>query len=623
MKWNQLDLWIVIAYLLLMFGLSLWHRRFASRNLENFFLGGRKIPGWLNGISYTAALVSPDAATGYGGLAVVTGAFISWWYLSRFGLALFIGGVLFAVFWRRLNLFTSLEFYDLRFPSRPAAAMRLWIAIRTSLIAMPAWTGITLLAAFKIMGPAFGMSKLETLCLVVPVSFLFVFFSGYKGVVISNLIQMSIFFAGTVTLAVLTLQHFGGPVAMSHALAHSLAATHPEVLQMTPPAQHEVFPLAAAMAWLLGQSLGYGGDAAPMGGAMEGQRILSTRTPAEALTMYVVAALTMFVLLLLVTLPCISAGVIWPELRNTGADRELVYGRLMKSVLPAGAMGLLVAAMMAATMSVVGDNLNFGSQVLVNDIYRRWFVRHASEKHYMRAGKLGMALILSIAIAVVFNVNIITDVAIFMLQLSAAELPANWAQWWWWRFNGAARIAASFGGALIFCLVVLGPKLLELLGLSWAAQLVLPWWWQTLLVMALTTLLWIVVALFTRPDPDVLLKHFYQRARPLGYWKPYRTPFDSNVTSVSLQPILRGLVIAFTGFAATACLIQGLTAAWFGRYAMALLTLTAALLLFVVFRKTATAFLAFLSQRNEKAGAVTEAAAACSEQENGQINMVQ
>src|SRR5436309_2949720 len=83
--------------------------------LENFFLGGRKIPGWLNGISYTAALVSPDAATGYGGLALVTGAFISWWYLSRFGLALFLGAVLFAVFWRRLNLFTSLEFYDLRF----------------------------------------------------------------------------------------------------------------------------------------------------------------------------------------------------------------------------------------------------------------------------------------------------------------------------------------------------------------------------------------------------------------------------------------------------------------------------------------------------------------------------
>src|SRR5690349_24274516 len=170
MNWSQPDIWIIIGYLVLMFAMSLWHRKFSSKNMDNFFLGGRKIPGWLNGISYTSALVSPDAATGYGGLAVATGGFICWWYLSRFGLALFLGGVLFAFFWRRLNLFTSLEFYDLRFPKRAAAAMRLWIAIRTSLIAMPAWTGITLLAACKIMGPAFDLSKTQTLLLVVPIS---------------------------------------------------------------------------------------------------------------------------------------------------------------------------------------------------------------------------------------------------------------------------------------------------------------------------------------------------------------------------------------------------------------------------------------------------------------------
>ncbi|WP_288880297.1 sodium:solute symporter family transporter [Pedobacter panaciterrae] len=600
MNWNQPDIWIVISYLILMFALSLWHRRFSSANLENFFLGGRKIPGWLNGISYTAALVSPDAATGYGGLAIVTGSFISWWYLSRFGLALFLGGVLFAVFWRRLNLFTSLEFYDLRFPAKPAAAMRLWIAIRTSLIAMPAWTGITLLAAYKIMGPAFGITKEETMYLVVPISFLFVFFSGYKGVVMSNLIQMVIFFVGTITLAWLTLNHFGGPQAMTATLNQAFGTTHPEILQMVPPLNHDVFPIAAGMAWLFGQSIGYGGDAAPMGGAMEGQRILSTRTPAEALTMYVVTAISMFVLLLLVTLPSISAAVLYPELRASGADRELVYGRLMKDMLPVGAMGLLVAAMMAATMSTVGDNLNFGSQVLVSDIYRRWFVRSASEKHYLLIGKIGMLIILSLAMAVVFNVTIITDVAIVMLQLSAAELPANWAQWWWWRFNGPARVAASFGGAGIFCIVVLGPKLLLWSGFSSAQKLILPWYWQTILVMGLTTLLWIAVALLTKPDPDQLLNNFYQRAKPLGFWKPFRK-LNKNVLlkKAELQPIFRGIGIAVIGFAATCLLISGLTEAWFGRYNWAMAELIGAVILFIAFKKTSSAYLDFLSARLE------------------------
>src|SRR4029453_15969101 len=143
---TTLDLSIIFTYLLAMLGIGLYYRRYAGQGLETFFLAGRNIPGWLNGVSYAAAMVSADAATAYGGLAVVTGVFVCWWYLSRFGLALFVGAVLFALYWRRLGLFTSLEFYELRFTGGPAALMRLWIAVRTSFIAMAAWTGITLLA---------------------------------------------------------------------------------------------------------------------------------------------------------------------------------------------------------------------------------------------------------------------------------------------------------------------------------------------------------------------------------------------------------------------------------------------------------------------------------------------
>jgi SSS family solute:Na+ symporter len=600
MIWAQLDIWIVAVYILLMLGIGFWHRRFANKSMDNFFLGGRKIPGWLNGISYTSALVSPDAATGYGGLAVATGGFICWWYLSRFGLALFLGGVLFAFFWRRLNLFTSLEFYDLRFPKRAASAMRLWIAIRTSLIAMPAWTGITLLAACKIMGPAFDLSKTQTLLLVVPISLLFVFSSGYKGVVISNFIQMIIFFAGTLMLAYLTLKHFGGATAMVQAITGKFGTVSTEILGSVPPEKHAIFPLAAAFGWLFGQSVGYGGDAAPMGGAMEGQRILSTRTPAEALTMYVVAAISMFLLLLLVTLPSISAAVMWPELREAGADRELVYGKLMKALLPAGAMGLMIAAMLAATMSTVGDNLNFGSQVLVSDIYKRWFVPDAKEGHYLHMGKLGMIIILAISVAVVFNVLIITDVAIFMLSLSAAELPANWAQWWWWRFNGPARVAASFGGAAIFCLIVVGPKLLVMAGVSGASVLIIPWYWQTLLVMGITTLLWVVVALLTKPDPEQLLSDFYVRARPLGFWGPFRKLTVGDAKGPA-GPILTGLLIAVLGASSVAFFILGFTQAWFARYLTSITILATGVIAFILFWKMAQRYLRYLELRQDEA----------------------
>ncbi len=592
----SVDLIIVLLYLLLMLAVAFVHRRFADASLENFFLGGRKVPGWMNGISYTAALVSPDAATAYGGLAVATGAFICWWYLSRFGLALFLGGVLFAIVWRRLNLFTSLEFYDLRFPAKSASAMRLWIGIRTSLIAMPAWTGITLLASCKIMEPALGLTMLQTLLLLIPVSFIYVFLSGYKGVVISNFVQMLIFFSGAVMLAGFSLRYFGGPDALAAALDGKYGASNPEILSVVPPIEHAIFPLAAALAWFFGQSIGYGGDAAPMGGAMEGQRILSSRTPREAVVMYVVTAVSMFILLLLVTLPCIGGLLIWPELRSPEADRELIYGLLMKKMLPVGALGLMVAAMLAAAMSTVADNLNFGSQVLISDIYRRWIVRNASERHYLWAGKFGMLIILGLSLAVVMNVRIIVDVAVFMLQISAAELPANWAQWWWWRFNGKARLAASFGGAGIFCAVVLGPKALIAAGMPWAEKLLLPWWWQTFLVMGLTTLLWLSVALLTKPDPHRLLHHFYNRARPMGWWAPFRSDRESIGLVPGLRPILRGIAISGIGAASVSLLILAFSKAWFGSWLAAGLLLAGAAPLSVVFFKMSRLYLDLLEQ---------------------------
>ncbi len=594
------DLVIVLVYLLIMLGIGLYYRRYATQGLEHFFLAGPNIPGWLNGVSYAAAMVSADAATAYGGLAVVTGAFVCWWYLSRFGLALFIGAVLFAFFWRRLEFFTSMEFYELRFTGKAAAFMRLWIALRTSFLAMPAWTGITLLAAAKILGPAVGLGKTQTMLLILPISFAYVFLAGYKGVVVSNLIQMVIFLAGSAFLAVTTLWHFGGPEGLRHSLLTQLGSNGESMLGLFPPLNHPIFPLAAALAWLAGQTIGYGGDAAPMGGAMEGQRILSSRSPRAAVSMYVVTAMTSFLLVLLVSLPCIAAPLLWPSLLDPGSDRELAYGLLMKHLLPNGALGLVAAAMLAGVMSTVGDNLNFGSQVMVNDVYRRWMAPHRSERHYLIAGKCCMVVILILALTVVYSTQLVFNVAVFMLQLSSAELPANWAQWWWWRFNSKARLAASFGGGLIFCVVVFGPGLLVSAGFDWAQVLVFPWWYQTFIVMLLTTILWVGVALLTAPDPPEVLDDFYRRAHPMGSWGPVRHRVEQREPLSHLSnwaQIASGLMLACVGAAGVACLILALSSFFIARYPLGEVLSGVGILLMLVFGKAMAKYLGDLTTR--------------------------
>src|SRR5437879_12730858 len=127
---------------------------------------------------------------------------------------------------------------------------------------------------------------------------------------------------------------------------------------------------------------------------------------------------------------------------------------------------------------------------MLNMLYLICIVRTAFERHSLLVVKLCMLIILAMAITVVYKSKFIFNVAVFMLQFSSAELPANWAQWWWWRFNGKARIASSFGGGTIFCIVVLGPQLLMRLGVRWAEGLVITCWYQTFLVMGLTTIRW-------------------------------------------------------------------------------------------------------------------------------------
>jgi SSS family solute:Na+ symporter len=585
MKLTVIDFLIIAAYMAVILFITIRSRRFAGKSLENYFLAGRNMPGWMTGISYAASMLSADSAVGYGGLVAVSGIYACWIYLSRFGLALFIGGVLFAVYWRRLNTFTTIEFYEARFAGAPGALMRFWLAFRTSLIAIVAWTGISLLALVKISHPVLGWTKTETLALALPFSLLYVLLSGYLGVVLSNLVQILVMVSGALILAWRVLAAAGGPAVLS---TH-LAALSGAPLAALPPRSDAIFPAAACVAWLIGSSIGYGGDAAPMSGAVEGQRILSSRSATEACRMYLVAEVVLFTLVWLVSIPCLAAAVMWPQLRNGGLDRELAYGMLMTRYLTPGLLGLVYVAMLGGIVSVVGDNLNFGSQVLLNDIYRRHLAKHASERHYLIAGRASVFVILGLALVVVYKVTLVFDVAIFMVGLSAAEMSANWAQWWWWRFNGWGRVAASFGGGLFYiCVALLRPGL--------------PWWNRMFLAMAVSTLLWIAATLLTAPERKELLVAFYRRAQPLGAWAPIeRLAGDPPQTSRGARPILIGLLIAACGASAVMAWILGISQVYVGRYVAAAGLLALMSGLGIAFWKTFGRFIQGLLTHEERA----------------------
>ena len=358
-------------------------RRRAGTDMESYFLAGRRMPGWLNGCSYAATCLNADVAPAYTGMTVITGTFICWWYLSRFGLALMIGAVLFAVFWRRLALMTSPEFYELRFGGRAALTVRTWVALRSAFIAVVAWTGAGLLGMHKVAEPTLGWNLWTTFAVVLPIILFYVLLSGYIGVVISDFFQTLVIIAASLVLLWVVLADFGGPAGLRDALVSSFG---PDVVSWQPPRSHELLGVLGVVAWTVGTAVGYGGDAAPMSGAMEGQRILSSRDGREAAKMYVWTQVILFFMLLTITLPALGAMVRWPGLRDGTINRELAYGMLLAEYLPAGLLGLAVSGILASIMSTVSSNMNFGAQVFLNDVYRRSLVPAASDRHYLIVG---------------------------------------------------------------------------------------------------------------------------------------------------------------------------------------------------------------------------------------------
>ncbi len=541
-----IDYLIIIVYFIVLIGFALFMKitKKSGSDTESYFLGGRKTPGWLNGVSYAATSMNTDVAPAYCGMTVVTGAFIYWWYISRFSIAFMIGAVLFAVVWRRLKLVTSPEFYELRFSGQPAIAVRSWVAIRSVFISVVAWTGAGLLGLHKVALPLLGWDIITTFSIIIPIILFYVLLSGYNGVVISDFFQTAIMIVSSASLMFLVLKEFGnteGIIAGTVNLKKSLVAQFGDgVISWHPPQSHELLGMVSIMAWMIGSSVGYGGDVAPMSGAMEGQRILSCKNTKEASKMYIWAEITLFLMLSLLTLPALGAMVKWPGLFDGSINKELAYGMLLNQYLPVGLLGLAVSAILASVMSTISSNMNFGAQVFVNDVYKRLFKSKSSEKHYLLIGRLMAVLIIVLAIFVAVRAENVIDIAVFMLGISSAELTANWAQWWWWRFNGKARMAASFGGPIIFLLnkFILFNYFINA-GEATAYVVILA-------SMAFTLILWVAVALATKPEPEEKLIAFYKKAKPMGWWG--KIPLKAGVVKPT-QPhkVLYGLAIALLG----------------------------------------------------------------------------
>jgi len=202
-------------------------------------------------------------------------------------------------------------------------------------------------------------------------------------------------------------------------------------------------------------------------------------------------------------------------------DNRFGYVFAMKNYLPPGLMGLLLAAFFAAYMSTISTQLNWGASYLVNDGYKRFLKPEASEKQLVSASRIATIALMILGLAITTQINSISAVWSFVMECGAGLGMVLILRWYWWRINAWSEIAATAAPFVGYAIAKFVFPHLEFIPDNYAA---FPN--SFFFTVGFTTVVWIVVTFFTKPEPQEKLDDFYTKIQPDGWWN--RTHLDSE-----------------------------------------------------------------------------------------------
>jgi hypothetical protein len=170
----------------------------------------------------------------------------------------------------------------------------------------------------------------------------------------------------------------------------------------------------------------------------------------------------------------------------------------------------MLAGFAAAYMSTVATQLNWGASYLVNDVYKRFLKKDASEKHYVGVGRAATMLLFVMSIFVSMQLTTIEGAWRFLIALGAGTGLVLILRWYWWRINAWSEISAMIASFIASLLAIWIVPRYFAAGDPRADSVIL------LVTVAASTIVWVAVTFSTSPETDDVLTSFYRRVRPGG-----------------------------------------------------------------------------------------------------------
>jgi SSS family solute:Na+ symporter len=578
---TALDWAAIAAYLFITLILGLYFRRKSGQSTADYFVSGREVSWWLAGTSMVATTFAADTPLAVSGLVYtqgVAGNWLWWSFLPSGMMTVF----LFARLWRRSGLITDVQFAELRYHGKPAAFLRGFRAIYLGLLMNCLILGWVTKAMVNIISTSLGISDAKALAICVfflmPFTGIYVSLGGLWGVLWTDLFQFILKMAIVIGVAWYGVHAVGGMPQLLAQLAAKRAQVGEQASDITallPDFSRGftgealwtlpviTFVVHLAVQWW---AFWYPG-AEPGGGGYIAQRIFSARDERNGLLSVLWFNLAHYALRPWPwILTALAAVVLYPNL----AQPERGYMLVATQHTPHALLGILLAGFMAAFMSTVATQLNWGSSYLVEDFYRRFVKKDASESHYVNASRLATIFLVVAAAWVSMQLQSVSEGWKIVLELGAGTGGVYLLRWYWWRVNAWSEISAM-AAALVTTLALHSHALWQsVIGrpepFSGSDPVVFAK--TTLCTTGITTLVWLVVTLLTPAEPGQTLVDFYRRVRPdVRGWRPIAKV--SGVEEIT-QDLGANLVSWLTGcvFVYTALFCIGQLC--FGRMASAL-----------------------------------------------------
>ena len=374
---SVIDWCIIAAYFALTLSVGVVMGR-KVKSAGDFFSGGKKVPWWMGAISSYMAMISCFVFIAYAQIGYEDGLVgLTVFWSTAF--AILFGTFIFARRWQRANLATPVEYLERRY----GPGVRQFLS----------WCGV----AFRVLDNAvrlytlgiiasqfLGVSLPTGIALGAGIVLVYTTTGGLWSVLVTDIVQCTVLMAVALTILPLSLNAVGGLGELYRAV----------------PDHFSLFGGNRGTLWFLSAYylivfIKYNGAWSFV------QRLSSVPNERDAIKMGLLSSAIFFVFPILAVLPAVAARVYLPDLPPEMHERS--YIEMCTRLLPHGMLGLMVSAMMAASLSTLAAEFNVTSGVLTTDIYKRLFRKEASDRELLFVGRVGTVLVASlIAVGALF-----------------------------------------------------------------------------------------------------------------------------------------------------------------------------------------------------------------------------